>query len=96
MNTVQVFHIVFLNIKSEKVHGIRVKTFYILDMMKLLESLKRLLTGDEAIVANTHLPSCSAWYRDPLSHPAVDRMSERELADLPFDRGRKRLPARDG
>lgn len=25
-----------------------------------------------------------SWLRDPLSHPAVERMSERELADLPF------------
>ena len=26
----------------------------------------------------------SAWLRDPLSHPAIERMSERELGDLPF------------
>jgi hypothetical protein len=24
------------------------------------------------------------WYRDPLSHPDIARMSQRELADLPF------------
>jgi hypothetical protein len=24
------------------------------------------------------------WLRDPLSHPAIEQMSERELADLPF------------
>jgi hypothetical protein len=96
MNTVQVFHIVFLKIKSEKVHGIRETTFYILDMMKLLEYLKHMMAVDGAVSPEARLSSCSAWYRDPLSHPAVDRMSERELADLPFDRGRKRLPARDG
>lgn len=26
------------------------------------------------------------WIRDPLSHPILDAMSERELADLPFRR----------
>ena len=24
------------------------------------------------------------WLRDPLSHPALDVMSERELGDMPF------------
>jgi hypothetical protein len=27
------------------------------------------------------------WEDDPLSHPALQRMSLEELADLPFDRG---------
>lgn len=27
----------------------------------------------------------SDWNRDPLSHPDLEIMSERELADLPFD-----------
>lgn len=27
------------------------------------------------------------WRRDPLSHPDLQVMSERELADLPFDPG---------
>ena len=27
-----------------------------------------------------------AWLRDPLSHPAIEHMSQRELADLPFRR----------
>ncbi len=26
----------------------------------------------------------AAWRRDPLSHPALNAMSERELADLPL------------
>ena len=29
---------------------------------------------------------CLAWVCDPLSHPALQTMSERELADLPFRR----------
>lgn len=28
-----------------------------------------------------------AWIRDPLAHPAFEKMSERELGDLPFNRG---------
>lgn len=27
-----------------------------------------------------------AWRQDPLSHPAIRRMTPHELADLPFDR----------
>lgn len=30
---------------------------------------------------------CELWRRDPLSHPDLHAMSERELADLPFDPG---------
>ncbi len=29
----------------------------------------------------------AAWVRDPLSHPELEQMSVRELADLPFNRG---------
>ena len=29
---------------------------------------------------------CRAWRRDPLSHPALRKMTLTELADLPFDR----------
>lgn len=29
----------------------------------------------------------AAWIRDPLSHPELESMSARELADLPFNRG---------
>jgi hypothetical protein len=29
----------------------------------------------------------AGWLRDPLSHPALEAMSGRELADLPFNRG---------
>lgn len=31
-----------------------------------------------------------AWVRDPLAHPDIARMDERELADLPFNRGFRR------
>lgn len=29
----------------------------------------------------------AVWIRDPLAHPALDTMSERQLGDLPFNRG---------
>ena len=32
------------------------------------------------------------WQRDPLSHPDLQAMSLRELADLPFNRGTRALP----
>ncbi len=31
--------------------------------------------------------ACRERARDPLSHPALQRMTLEELADLPFDRG---------
>ena len=32
------------------------------------------------------------WFRDPLAHPDLHAMSERELADLPFSRGSRAAP----
>jgi hypothetical protein len=32
------------------------------------------------------------WMLDPLSHPDVEVMTERELADLPFNRGYREAP----
>jgi hypothetical protein len=32
------------------------------------------------------------WMLDPLSHPDVEAMTERELADLPFNRGYREAP----
>ena len=32
------------------------------------------------------------WRQDPLSHPDLQAMSLRELADLPFNRGMRALP----
>lgn len=31
-----------------------------------------------------HFDDTAPWLRDPLSHPALESMSQRELADLPF------------
>jgi hypothetical protein len=33
-----------------------------------------------------------SWMLDPLSHPDVEVMTERELADLPFNRGYRQAP----
>ncbi|MDK1384687.1 hypothetical protein QN224_04610 [Sinorhizobium sp. 8-89] len=47
-------------------------------MLKILTMLKRTsLTHDAA-----EMPP--DWQRDPLQHPDLARMEERELADLPF------------
>lgn len=34
--------------------------------------------------------SDAGWWRDPLSHPALERMSQRDLGDLPFRRSARR------
>lgn len=31
-----------------------------------------------------HVSEATSWVTDPLSHPLLDTMSERELADMPF------------
>jgi hypothetical protein len=36
------------------------------------------------------------WILDPLSHPDVEVMTERELADLPFNRGYRAVPEYTG
>ncbi len=36
--------------------------------------------------------SDESWMLDPLSHPDVEAMTERELADLPFNRGYREAP----
>ena len=69
---------------------------YISEMMKLSKALKRLLADRRGIISEVPTPLCATWYRDPLSHPSISRMSERERADLPFDRGRLHRPSKDG
>ncbi|MEP9397026.1 hypothetical protein [Mesorhizobium sp. KR2-14] len=52
--------------------------------MKFL-SFVQLHSGANARVPPPH--EIVAWTRDPLAHPALGGMSQRELGDLPFDRG---------
>lgn len=50
----------------------------------------------EALRGHAVMPSDedkAAWMRDPLSHPDIEAMSGRELADLPFNRGLSRRSA---
>lgn len=53
-------------------------------MIKLFSLLLRLATPTPARTSNKdeNVP----WRNDPLAHPVLERMSVRELADLPFDR----------
>jgi hypothetical protein len=37
---------------------------------------------------STTIEDCIRWLRDPLSHPVLEAMSERELADLPLGQSR--------
>jgi hypothetical protein len=71
-------------------------TSYVLVILKLLTYLNHLLTMQARVLPDMYRVSCESWYRDPLAHPSVERMSERELADLPFDRGRMPFRSRDG
>ena len=49
--------------------------------MKILSLLKG-LSGTEAKPRNDD--EIARWITDPLSHPVLDTMSERELGDMPF------------
>ncbi len=60
--------------------------------MKIFSSLASLLQGQNAD-AGVDSELFLTWLRDPLSHPDIDRMDERALADLPLGRGfRPALP----
>jgi hypothetical protein len=51
--------------------------------MKIISILQALSTA----TPNDDSERRALWLRDPLAHPDLDMMSERELADLPFARG---------
>lgn len=52
--------------------------------MKIISILRRLSTARAADLFD--LEERTRWLRDPLTHPDVEMMTERELADLPFNR----------
>jgi hypothetical protein len=54
--------------------------------MKIFLTLRRLFAARRAC---TYPESAEVWTGDPLDHPAIRRMTPRELADLPFDRTRR-------
>ena len=45
-----------------------------------------ILRGLSIKLSDDDLQRRAEWSRDPLAHPALETMSERELADLPFTR----------
>jgi hypothetical protein len=64
--------------------------------MKIISILQKLSMASKAdrqsAGAAGGLPE---WIRDPLAHPDLDVMSERELADLPFRRAGSQLASLD-
>jgi hypothetical protein len=57
-------------------------------LMKII-SFAQWLFGPRAAVPEEK--DIIGWIRDPLAHPAFDKMSERELGDLPFNRSYRGL-----
>ena len=54
--------------------------------MKIISIMRHLSTAPHS--NDNDVERHAAWMRDPLSHPDIDAMSERELADLPFGRAK--------
>jgi hypothetical protein len=52
-------------------------------MMKIISFIHALF-GPHGDAVQHEVPD---WIHDPLAHPALGAMSERELGDLPFNRG---------
>jgi hypothetical protein len=52
-------------------------------MVKIL-SLLRVFFAANQRQGRRHDSESAGWVTDPLSHPALDTMSERELGDVPF------------
>jgi hypothetical protein len=52
-------------------------------MLKILSLLTIVLAG-RARQEQRHESETARWVIDPLSHPVLDTMSERELGDVPF------------
>lgn len=50
--------------------------------MKIISIIRNLFKPASAVSAEERVQ----WLRDPLSHPALEAMSARELGDLPFGR----------
>lgn len=60
--------------------------------MKIFSSLSVLLQGPRT-ASGIDSERFLGWLRDPLSHPDIERMDERAIADLPLGRGfRPALP----
>lgn len=53
------------------------------EMLRMLSSLKVLFAAASSDDTRCDVDTLS-WLTDPLAHPALDAMSERELGDVPF------------
>ncbi|MGX7871841.1 hypothetical protein ACVDG5_002045 [Mesorhizobium sp. ORM6] len=54
-----------------------------LEMLRMLSSLKVLLAANAPYEPGKESDT-QRWLTDPLSHPVLDTMTERELGDVPF------------
>lgn len=52
-------------------------------MLGILSSLKAMFAADISYVPRSESEALR-WLTDPLSHPVLNTMSERELGDVPF------------
>ena len=52
-------------------------------MVKILSFLRVFFAADTR-QGRRHDSETASWLTDPLSHPVLDTMSERELGDVPF------------
>lgn len=57
--------------------------------MKIISTWLGLSTAADRVADRRMRPE---WLRDPLAHPDLEAMGERELADLPFSRAPRRAP----
>jgi hypothetical protein len=53
------------------------------EMLRMLSSLKVLFAGGTPYEPRSQ-SDAQTWLTDPLSHPVLNTMSERELGDVPF------------
>jgi len=53
-------------------------------MMKYFFSRLRRISRPQPVICGQEM--VSQWVRDPLSHPTLANMDQRQLADLPFRR----------
>jgi len=52
-------------------------------MLRMLSSLKAMFAADTSYGPRSG-SDAQRWLTDPLSHPVLNTMSERELGDVPF------------
>lgn len=61
-----------------------IRSLVLQPLLRLLPVWRDVSPAERSPTRAAPLP-CACWARDPLSHPDIARMSERERGDLPFD-----------